>query len=60
VSQTLFFYISVFKSKEGWEVDKKVKEIKLTNNHILTTHKKINIGVDGFMRREFDESNFVF
>jgi len=30
------------------------------NNHILITHKKINIGVDGFMRREFDESNFVF
>jgi hypothetical protein len=60
VSQTLFFYISVFKSREGWEVDKKVKEIKLTNNHILTIHKKINIGVDEFMRREFDESNFVF
>jgi hypothetical protein len=60
VSQTLFFYISVFKSKEGWEVDKKVKEINLTNNHILIKHKKINIGVDGFMRREFDESNFVF
>jgi hypothetical protein len=58
VSQTLFFYISVFKSREGWEVDKRVKEIK--NNHILITHKKINIGVDGFMRREFDESNFVF
>jgi len=58
VSQTLFFYISVFKSREGWEVDKRVKEIK--NNHILITYKKINIGVDGFMRREFDESNFVF
>ena len=58
MSQTLFSYISVFKSREGWEVDKRVKEIK--NNHILITHKKINIGVDGFMRREFDESNFVF
>ena len=30
------------------------------NNHILIIKKKINIDVDGFMIREFDENSFAF